>query len=56
MLQMYEIDFEIWNFTIFGRCDSGDWYNISDAMKPIRINEPVVSFLYLLMKDAPPMY
>ena len=38
------------------RGDSGDWYNISDAMKPIRINEPVVSFLYLLMKDAPPMY
>ena len=38
------------------RGDSGDWYNISDAMKPIRINEPVVSFLYLLMKDALPMY
>ena len=38
------------------RGDEGDWYNISDTMKPVKIDEPVGSFLYLLMKDAPPMY
>ena len=38
------------------RGDEGDWYNISDTMKPVKIDEPKGSFLYLLMKDAPPMY
>ena len=38
------------------RGDIGDWYNISDTSRPNKIKEPVGSFLYLLMKDAPPTY
>ena len=38
------------------RGDNADWYNISDTSRPNKIKEPVGSFLYLLMKDAPTMY